>query len=65
MSNWIKVEDSLPTNTEWERIHVKILSGSFSPKVIETTVMGKLQHGIYRWRAGDWQKVTHWRPVCA
>ena len=58
MSEWISVEDRLPT--DYGVYKCKVTIGGMSPKKLEKRKLF-METGIPRFLKGDWETVTHWK----
>lgn len=58
---WIPIEEALPTEEKSTRYHVKMLVGSMTIEEVETIILGRMYPTGFRFMAGDWRRVTHWR----
>lgn len=65
MDDWIDINDRLPTEPKLQRYNVKMQVGSMTTKEVESVIMGKMTGTGFRFIAGDWQRVTHWRELKA
>ena len=61
MSDWIDINDMLPNDISMKKYHVKIQTGSMTPKEVEKVVIGKMYPNQFRFMTGDWERVTHWK----
>ena len=61
--NWISVDDRLPSSKELKKYRVKMIVGSMSPKEEDRVILGRAWYEHFRWSAGDWQRVTHWKEL--
>ena len=63
MSEWISVEDELPSCNLLKKYKVKMLVGSIEVKEVESVILGKMYATGFSFIAGDWKTVTHWQPL--
>jgi hypothetical protein len=60
-SEWISVEDSLPSCECLKKYCVLVEKGSIKKSVCEEVILGKTYPTGFRFLVGDWKRVTHWK----
>lgn len=61
MSDWISVEDRLPSETGQYIVYLKV--GSIQTKLVVTTMRFQNREHNSKFMEGDWQKVINWMPL--
>lgn len=61
MSDWISVNDRLPTNNTPKKFHVKYEIGSAFKSMREGVSLGRNYGDVFRFNYSDWATVTHWK----